>query len=392
MQKKSVLFLTNAYPDFDTSYRGVFIREMASSLQRDGYEISVVTPKIYKGSRFIEEQNGIKTYRFPFFSGNRLLIEYKEIPYLRMVLYYITGFLFTSYALIRHRCELIHVHWAIPTGLIGALTGALLGKPLIVTIHGSDFRLAMGRSLLLKKIFLYVCKKARHLHCVSGVMRKEIAGVGIDERKISTFPMGVDESFLGVGRDQRRNPNHQCFTILSNRNLLPIYNVSLLIRAIPIVLKGEPRVKFLIAGGGPERENLEREAKDLNVGDFVQFLGRIPHEKMPNLLAQADIYVSTSLHDGTSVSLLEALGSGAFPVVTDIPSNREWISDGENGFLVPTDEERVLAIRIIKAIRNRSLAEKARQKNLRLVTEKVLWPAIIEKIKRIYEKVLSSEI
>jgi glycosyltransferase involved in cell wall biosynthesis len=163
-----ILFLTNAYPDFDSSHRGIFVKKMASFLQEDGYEISVVTPKIYKGSKFLEDQNGIKIYRFPFFSGNRLLIEYNRIPYLRMIVYYITGFVFTLYTLIKHQCQLIHVHWAIPTGLIGALTGAVLGKPLVVTIHGSDFRLAMGRSLLLKKTFLYVCKKARHLHCVSG--------------------------------------------------------------------------------------------------------------------------------------------------------------------------------------------------------------------------------
>jgi glycosyltransferase involved in cell wall biosynthesis len=301
------------------------------------------------------------------------------------------GFLFTLYAFMRHRCQIIHVHWAIPTGLIGGLAGTLLGKPLVVTIHGSDFRLAMGGSLLLKKIFLYVCKKARHLHCVSGAMRKEIAEAGIDGRKISIFPMGIEESFLGAEGDQRKNPNDGPFAILSNRNLLPIYNVSLLIRAIPIVRKEEPKVKFLIAGDGPERERLEREAKDLNVGDLVEFLGRIPHEAMPNLLRQADIYVSTSLYDGTSVSLMEALASGAFPVVTDIPSNREWITEGENGFLVPTDAEKVLAMRIIEGIRNKSLAEKARQKNLRLISEQVPWRVTIEKTKRIYEKVLSSE-
>ena len=60
-------------------------------------------------------------------------------------------------------------------------------------------------------------------------------------------------------------------------------------------------------------------------------------------LGQADIYVSTSLHDGTSVSLLEAMGSGAFPIVTDIPSNREWIHHGQNGFLVPVNEEKIFS-------------------------------------------------
>ena len=81
-------------------------------------------------------------------------------------------------------------------------------------------------------------------------------------------------------------------------------------------------------------------------------------------LPGADIYVSTSLYDGTSVSLLEAMGSGAFPVVTDIPANREWITNGENGFLVPVDEEKYLANRIIDAIRKPRLLERSRIENL----------------------------
>lgn len=204
--------------------------------------------------------------------------------------------------------------------------------------------------------------------------------------------MGIDERFLGVKRDQKRNISHRPITIISNRNLLPIYNVSLLVRAIPIVLKEESKVKFLIAGDGPEREKLEREAENLNVDDVVQFLGRVPHETMPDLLTEADIYVSTSLYDGTSVSLLEALASGAFPVVTDIPANRDWITDGKNGFLVPTDEEDILAKRIIEAIRNKALLEKSICENMSLTKEKVLWPVTIEKVKQIYEGVLGSKI
>jgi glycosyltransferase involved in cell wall biosynthesis len=389
--KNSVLFLTNSYPDFDSSYRAVFIKKMAHLLKVNGYEISVVTPKIYKDSHYLENQNGVRVFRFPFMARNKLLIEYQKVPYGKMILYYISGFIVTIYVILKYKCNLIHTHWAIPTGLIAILTGALLRRPFIVTIHGSDFRLATEKSKFLRTIFIWICKKARHITCVSETQRKEIERMEIERRKVSTFPMGIDESFLEGRRFRGKKSNGQARTIISNRNLLSLYNVSLLIRAIPMVLKEEPNTQFLIAGDGPERERLEREAKDLNLGSNVRFLGRIPHEKMPSLLAQADIYVSTSLHDGTSVSLLEALGSGAFPVVTDIPSNREWVSDGENGFLVPTDEERILAKRIIDTLRDRSLVEKAMQENLRLMTEKVLWPATIEKTKRIYEKVLSSE-
>jgi glycosyltransferase involved in cell wall biosynthesis len=386
--RNSILFITNAYPDFESSYRGIFIKKMASLLQEEGYHISVVTPKIYRGSPYFEEQDGIKVYRFPFFARDKLLIEHKKIPYLRMVLYFITGSLLTTYAVLKNRCNLIHAHWAIPTGLIGTLVGSLLSKPLIVTIHGSDLRMALERPGFLRKIFVFVCHHATHLNCVSNGQKREMEQLGILSEKISIIPMGVDEAFLETGKNRKKEGDQKPITILSNRNLLPIYNVSLLIRAIPIILKEEPETKFLIAGDGPEKENLEREVKNLNNNSSVRFLGRVPHEQMPNLLSQADIYVSTSLDDGTSVSLLEALASGAFPIVTDIPANRGWITTGQNGFLVPVDEEKCLADRIIDAIRNRDLLEKSRMVNLSIVEEKALWSVIIEKIKRMYHETL----
>jgi glycosyltransferase involved in cell wall biosynthesis len=382
--KRSVLFLTNAYPDFESSYRGIFIQKMALLLQRDGYEISVVTPKIYKNSLSAEEHDGIKIHRFPFFSRQKLLIEYEKIPYLRMICYFISGVFFTGYALLKHHCRLIHVHWAVPTGVIGTFVGILLRKPLIVTIHGSDLRMAMTGSSFLKRLFLFVCGQARHVTCVSHVQEEEMVKLGIEERKISVFPMGIDEGLLENGKQREKEKGGRPLTILSNRNLQAIYNLPLLIRAIPLILKEEPDTKVLIAGEGPDRENLEMETRKLEVDSSVYFLGRVPHEKMLALLADTDVYVSTSLFDGTSVSLLEAMGSGAFPVVTDIPANREWINQGENGFLVPVEAEGVLATRILQAIHDHSLVEKSRVKNISLVEKKALWPVTIEKVKQIY--------
>jgi glycosyltransferase involved in cell wall biosynthesis len=382
-----ILFLTNAYPDFDSSYRGNFIKKMAILLRGEGYEICVVTPKIYDGSHYFEEQNDIKVYRFPFFAGNKLLIEYERIPYLRMIMYYLSGFFITIYVFFKHKSNLIHVHWVIPTGLIGVLAGALMNRPLIVTIHGTDLRMAMARPFLLK-IFLYICKRARHIICVSEVQKTEIEQLGIKEETISVFPMCIDENFLEVGKDRKRSLDSGPLTVLSNRNLLPIYNVSLLIRAIPMVLKEEPNIRFFIAGDGPERENLENEVKRLNVNTSVQFLGLVPHREMPNLLTQADIYVSTSLYDGTSVSLLEAMACGTFPIVTDIPSNQEWISDGENGFLIPIGDEAAFARKIVEATKNDKLLLEASLRNHKLIEEKALWGNNVKKLDEIYEKSL----
>jgi len=381
----NILFLTNTYPDFDSSYRGHFIKEMAIRLQKNGYRITVVTPKIYRRSYFLEEQDRIKVYRFPFFTQNKLLIEYEKIPYIRMVCYFLSGLITTLYVLVKYKCNLIHVHWAIPTGLISVFVKAILKMPFVVTIHGSDLRMAMSKRFLLK-IFLYICKRSEHITCVSEVQKKEMEQAGIKGEKISVLPMGINEEFLKKGKDRRKRSSNAAFTVLSNRNLLPIYNVSLLIKAIPFVLQEEPNTRFFIAGDGSERNHLEKEVKKLNINSSVQFLGRVSHKEMAGLLAQSDIYVSTSLYDGTSVSLLEALASGVFPIVTNIVFNKQWVKDGKNGFLFPVGDEGILAKRIIDAIRDKELLERSHKENLSTIEEKALWPVCIDKIKEIYKK------
>ena len=192
----------------------------------------------------------------------------------------------------------------------------------------------------------------------------------IDMRKTTVLPMGVDEAFFKRGLQAKQSLSKRNYVILSNRNLQPIYNISQLIKAIPIVLEEDSNVRFWIAGEGSEKEDLRNRVDELGVSSSVQFLGRIPHEKMPDLLGDADIYVSTSTTDGTSVSLLEAMASGAFPVVTDIPANREWITDGKNGFLVPTGSEAFLARKIIEALRRPELRATALERNRIFVEEK----------------------
>ena len=82
------------------------------------------------------------------------------------------------------------------------------------------------------------------------------------------------------------------------------------------------------------------------------------------------------------------MASGAFPVLTDIPANREWIFDGENGLLVPIDQEKLLAEKIVQAIRNQDLRERSMDRNFCLIKEKALWPVTIAKTKEIYKMAL----
>jgi glycosyltransferase involved in cell wall biosynthesis len=94
---------------------------------------------------------------------------------------------------------------------------------------------------------------------------------------------------------------------------------------------------------------------------------------LAELLRGADIYVSTSRSDSTSVSLLEAMASGAFPVVTDIPGNRVWIAHSENGLLFPAGDSDALASCIRRAVKDTQLRLRAATVNRRRVLADAVW-------------------
>ncbi len=106
----------------------------------------------------------------------------------------------------------------------------------------------------------------------------------------------------------------------------------------------------------------------------MRFLGNVDNEKLPKLLNAADVYVSTSFSDGSSASLMEALGCGLPVVVTDIPGNREWVSEGErNGFLVPPGDIPALTVSVVKLLQQRDLRLRIRHANLGLAEGKADW-------------------
>ena len=93
-----------------------------------------------------------------------------------------------------------------------------------------------------------------------------------------------------------------------------------------------PQAKFVIAGTGEQQAYLRELTHDLGVSNNTKFIGWVPRSELPKYLSSADVYVSSSLSDGTSNSLLEAMACGLAPIVTDIPANQTWIDDGKNGF------------------------------------------------------------
>lgn len=267
---------------------------------------------------------------------------------------------------------------------------ALCGKhPLVVGAYGSDVLRAPKESRRLKWMVQYAISKADLVTADAEILRRAIVELGGKEDKVTVFPFGVDETLLVVGSERDFSTKEE-LVILSYRSLEPLYNIELVLRSFPKVLGRVDKVKLIIAGDGSLRSKLENLASQIGIREQIQFIGAIPHEKLPELLASADVYLSTSLSDSTSVSLLEAMAAGVYPIVSDIPGNREWIRDKVNGFVVPVDNPQVLADRIVEAAHDSNLRRLAARDNEKIIRERALWRNTMEVFENAYGQLLDT--
>ena len=383
----SLCLITNAYPDFPDSNRVVFIRNCAQLLARRGWNVSVVAPRVFSASKPREQEGAVDIRRFSSFLGDKLLVEYSRTPALRLTGYMMAGVLAAVRCIRERDCELIHAHWVVPAGLIAVIAGWICRKPVVVTAHGSDILVVTEYNSLIKRMVTFVLNHVDAVTSVADHLTERINGMDVRTREILTFPMSVPtESFCAQGAVREEWKGKR--VILSNRSLYPVYNVELLIMAAPLILKEIPDARIIIAGEGPERERLISLAQQAGVSGQVHFIGAVPHDEMPDYLRAASVYVSTALSDGASVSLLEAMACGTFPVVADIPANREWIEEGTNGFLFSPKDKTALAEKIVNSINQSDLAAQARELNPAIVEQRAQWDLNIEKLTALYAEML----
>jgi glycosyltransferase involved in cell wall biosynthesis len=160
-------------------------------------------------------------------------------------------------------------------------------------------------------------------------------------------------------------------------------------KSIPLVLREYPQAKFVCPGMAGEPQVLHW-IDELGIGDAVELLPALDQPLLAELFRNASIVVSPTTHDGTPNSLIEAIACGCFPVAGDIESIREWISDGENGYLVDATQPAYLAERLVQAIRNEPLRVAAKKVNQNMIHDRAEYTNGMEKALAFYEQVMRS--
>lgn len=253
--------------------------------------------------------------------------------------------------------------------------------PYILFVWGSDV-VVYPRFILFRFMAKYSLKKAKAVIVDSDVQEKACIGLGCDPRKIVRFPWvdikftlshGADDVQISKSLRETLGFGQNDSIVISMRHHEPIYDLECLMYAIPRVVKEAPSTRFLILGRGSLTEKLKRTAVTMGIAESVKFLGVVPFEEVPKYLKMADIYVSTSLSDGTSASLIEAMACGIPTIVTDIPGNREWIRHDENGLLFPTKNSQVLAEDILRLLKDGNFRNTLVAKARKTVLERADW-------------------
>ena len=287
------------------------------------------------------------------------------------------------------RPDIIHAHNIGTFGILAGLYARVSEfRPIVLTTWGSDI-LIDAKSLWKGGLIKYALEKADCIIYGGEHLVEVLTGLGADPQKFRLTYFGVDiRKFNPEQRNEKIRKELELFDspmIISLRNLLPLYDVESLIRSIPSVLNEFPEAKFVIAGEGAQKAELEELAKSLEVLDSARFVGGIPYDKLPEYLASADIYVSTSLSDGgIATSTLEAMACGLPVIITDFGDNRKWVNDGVNGFIVPLRSPESLASKIVYLLHNNDYMHKFGQRNRQIVEERANWEKEMKKMENLY--------
>jgi len=273
----------------------------------------------------------------------------------------------------------VSAHFVPNYGMMAAL---VVRQPWVMSTWGSDVMTDPEKSAFHRWRVGFVLRRAAWVTSDAVVMTERIRDFGVPADRILTFPYGVDvASFKPGGAASASGPR-----IVTNRKLESVYSVETVIDAFAGVREALPDATLTVAGEGSQGAALRARAERSPAAGAITFVGAVDHSRMPALLQAHDVYVSAARSDTTSVSLLEAMACGLFPVVTDIPANREWLVDGESGRLVAPSEATKLAVALIDSWRDTELRARARRINLNVVDTRARWEESMRPMKELFDQ------
>lgn len=282
--------------------------------------------------------------------------------------------------------DLLHAGPLTTAAVLAARSGF---RPLIQMSWGSDILWEARRNPLSGRLVRYALGSADALIADCQAVAQSAMELGFREEHIVAFPWGVDLKRFAPSSAKsalRENLGWQDkFVLLHMRNWESIYGVENVARAFAQAAQDDAALRLLMPGSGSLADSIKIIFRKADVLDRVHFAGQVAQQELPGYYQAADLYISGSLSDGSSVSLMEALASGRPVLLSDIPGNREWITPGKEGWLFSLDDVDALAAAIIRARQQHANFPKMQRLARRKAEERADWTQNQKGISRAYE-------
>jgi len=322
--------------------RSIHTQRWVEYFAGQGHEIHLMSYEPYTG------QNGSIVHH-DLQPLNSLHLAFGWLPKVRAIEHLLRARRVVQIAVNNLHPDLVHGHFLAGYGHLAFLSG---WHPLVVTAWGSDIYLYRSQSVLSRLLTKLTLRRADLITCDSLDLRQSLVKLGAHARKIHVIHFGVDTTLfnphcdvtalrreLGLAEEEQ--------VVLSPRHIRSHYNIDTIVHSFAILQTDFPKLKLLLKdyfGDESYRASIEALIRELNLEHRVTFLGQVPYKEMVKLYNVADVVVSLATTDSAPISVLEAMACGNIVVASDLPSLREWIEEGVNGYLVnPHDPEEVAA-------------------------------------------------
>ncbi|MEW6716048.1 MAG: glycosyltransferase family 4 protein [Chloroflexota bacterium] len=261
---------------------------------------------------------------------------------------------------------------------------ALPEMPLLISVWGNDFTLHARSTPLTMHYTRQVMRRATALHTDCRRDVRLAHEWGFAQAKPAVVLPGGGGVQLDIFYPSPGLP--KSLTVINPRGMRGYVRNDTFFKSIPLVLGKYPRTRFVCPAMADEPQ-VQRWVDGLGIRRAVDLLPRQSRTQMADLFCSSQVVASITTHDGIPNTLLEAMACGCFPIVGDILSLREWITHGENGFLVDPGDVKRLAEAICLALGDEALRQRAARHNLQQVAERAEYSKVMSRAERFYEEI-----
>lgn len=394
-----VLFFNYEYPPLGGGAGNATAYILREFSKIPDLEVDLVTSAI--GSEYCLEKIGesIKIHKLPIGKNSENLHYQSQKD---LLIYAWKAYFFSKKLIKENHYDLSHSFFTLPCGFLSLAHYRWYKLPYIVSLRGADVPGYSDRFPLIYKfltpLIRQIWKKAAAVVSNSQGL-KELALKTNAGQEIGIIYNGIDIEQFRSGQGTQnmehgtQNTEHETqnrgFKIICISRLTARKGFNYLIEALAKIAGKYPDLSLEIVGEGDAKDELEKQVKSANLDSRIEFKGRISHEKTPEVYQRASVFVSPSLNEGMSNTMLEALASGLPIIATDTGGSQELIRTGENGFIVKMKDADDIAEKLEKLIADPELVRSMGRKS-RAIAETMSWGSVAKKYYELYKKVKSS--